>query len=117
MSKRGSTKVPIHAVVAAVHESRGLLFHAAKRLGISRSSIRNYAARHASVREAIEDERGRLGDAAELVLAKAVKAGEPWAVMFYLRTQGKSRGYTERIEVLSDEQLDSMLAAELAKGD
>ncbi|MEI8016283.1 MAG: hypothetical protein D4R81_07615 [Nitrospiraceae bacterium] len=38
-------------------------------------------------------------DEAEAALHKAVMRGEAWAVCFTLKTQGKGRGYTERLEV------------------
>ena len=36
---------------------------------------------------------------AELALYKAIQDGEGWAVCFYLKTQGKQRGYIERQEI------------------
>jgi len=39
-------------------------------------------------------------DMAELKLLDAVVMGQPWAILFYLKTQGKDRGYVERSEQL-----------------
>jgi hypothetical protein len=47
---------------------------------------------------AIKEERERMTDVAEMALFDAIKEGEGWAVCFYLKTQGKERGYIERHE-------------------
>ena len=109
----GQTKVPIENVLAVLREERGLLFVAARRLGISAATIRGYAERFPEVAETIQEERGRLIDVAEGKLADAVQAGEGWAVRYALSTIGKDRGYVERVEHsgevglanLTDEQL------------
>ena len=46
----------------------------------------------------MEQQDGEVDDAAEMVLYKAIMAGEPWAVQFRLRTKGKGRGYVERVQ-------------------
>ena len=48
---------------------------------------------------------------AELSLFKAIQTGEAWAVCFYLKTQGKDRGYVERYET----QLDLTIRREAEK--
>lgn len=71
---------------------------AARNLGCNRRTIQRYAKRHETVREALEDARELMTDTAELALYKAIRDGEAWAVCFYLKTQGKQRGYVERSE-------------------
>jgi len=44
-------------------------------------------------------------DNAESVLYKAVLNGEAWAVCFFLKCQGKSRGYIERQETVAKEEI------------
>src|SRR5262245_19559983 len=86
-------------VVEALKATGGLVFLAAERLGVSVRSVYRYRERYACVAEAAEHEKGKRLDLAEASLWKAVLAGEGWAVCFYLKTQGKHRGYVERHEV------------------
>jgi hypothetical protein len=86
-------------VIEALTATGGLAYVAAERLGVSARTVYNYANRYATVREAIQHQKGKRLDAAEASLWKAVLAGEAWAVCFYLKTQGKERGYVERTEL------------------
>jgi hypothetical protein len=85
-------------VSAALHKSRGMVSHAARALGCDPDTVRNYAKRHPTVAAALHEEREQTTDIAELALYRAIEAGEAWAVCFYLKTQGKERGYVERHE-------------------
>lgn len=87
------------SVIAALEASRGMVATAARALGCSRNTIAAYAKRHAAVREALEDQRELMTDAAEGKLYDRIGAGDAWAVCFYLKTQGKERGYVERSEL------------------
>lgn len=86
-------------VVQALEETRGMIYLAAERLGCHPETVYNYAKRYASVRAAINRHRGRTTDIAELKLYQAISDGESWAIQYYLRTQGKSRGYGERVDI------------------
>jgi Bacterial regulatory protein, Fis family len=100
-------------VIEALEASGGLQGPAAQALGCSRRTLYNYAKRYASVAEAIEEQRELNLDAAEMSLLRAaVERGEAWAVCFYLKTQGKHRGYTEKTEVedLVKHELEAVFA-------
>src|SRR5262245_38677811 len=86
-------------VADVLNEVQGLVYVAAERLGCSAKTVYNYVDRYPVVREAKDHQKGKRLDTAEASLWKAVVAGEAWAVCFYLQTQGKARGYTERREV------------------
>lgn len=86
-------------VIAAVQHTRGMLTLAAERLGCSDETIYNYARRYPSIAEAIKRERERTTDLAELRLYNAINDGEAWAIQFYLKTQGRTRGYVERQDI------------------
>jgi hypothetical protein len=94
---------------------------AAKALGVRRTSLWHYIARHPEARHVVDEQKESMLDAAETVLQKKVLEGEAWAVCFFLKTQGKSRGYIERAESsainidvsqLSDAQLERIAAGE-----
>ena len=86
-------------IIKALQETNGMVYIAARRLGCTPQTIHNHANKTKAVRDAIEDSRGEVIDAAELKLKQAVMNGESWAVAFTLKTIGKTRGYVERQEV------------------
>jgi len=94
---------PLPVIVAAIRTNRGMVAKAARSLGCKRDTIYRAAERHAIVREALEDEREVRLDEAEQALFKAIDAGESWAVCFFLKCQGKRRGYVERQEISTPE--------------
>ena len=96
MSKR--QKYTQAQVIDALRETKGMVYLAAKRLGCEAQTIYNYRDRYPAVRAEMEQQDGEVDDAAEMVLYKAIMAGEPWAVQFRLRTKGKGRGYVERVQ-------------------
>jgi hypothetical protein len=85
-------------IIAALKETKGLVFLAAKRLGCSPQTIYNRSQRSPDVANVIKNERGEVVDTAELTLYNAILAGEPWAIQLTLKTLGKDRGYVERTE-------------------
>jgi len=87
----------------AVTEAQGLISVAARRLGVSRSSVYDAAKNHVEVRQAIEDARERTTDLAEGKLFQKINDGDNTAIIFYLKTQAKQRGYVERQEVTGAE--------------
>ena len=89
----------VEQVIQAVHDTKGLVSLTAKRLGCVQQTVRNYISRYATVKQALRDEREAMLDVGELSLFNAVQNGEAWAVCFWLKTQGKHRGYVERQEV------------------
>lgn len=86
-------------VAEVLTECKGMITVAAKRLGCVPNTVRRYVRDYACCRQALEDAREAMGDTAELALYKAISNGEGWAIAFYLRTQGRGRGYVERQEV------------------
>jgi len=83
-------------IIEALRESRGLVMVAARKLGISRQQIYRRIKDSDEVRAAIEEARDFTTDTAEAALFKKIAEGEAWAICFYLKTQGKDRGYVER---------------------
>lgn len=92
-------KVTQKQVLAAIHESGGIVSVISRRLGVDWHTGKKTIERYPAAVQAVQDERESLVDFAEGQLIKAIKAGEAWAVKFYLATVGKGRGYSERQEV------------------
>jgi Bacterial regulatory protein, Fis family len=88
-----------NVIIQVIHECKGLITHAARRLGCSPTTVDRYARTYEQVQQAIDEERRALVDLAELSLMKALQEREPWAIQLVLRTIGKDRGYVERKDV------------------
>jgi hypothetical protein len=61
--------------------------------------VRNYIERFPDVAEAVKHQKEGMLDVAEGKLYSAINKGEAWAICFFLKTQGKARKYSERLEV------------------
>ena len=85
-------------VIDALKQTNGLQYLAARMLGCHEKTIERMAKRHPAIAEIIKQRRGERVDIAEGMLWKAVEKGEPWAIVFFLKTQAKGRGYSERVE-------------------
>ena len=85
-------------IIEALTATRGLVSEAATRLGCQRQTIYNAIERHPEIDEVVNGERELMLDKAELKLGEAVENGQPWAILFYLKTQGRERGYSEKRE-------------------
>ncbi len=94
--KREETAVRI---IKALKETNGLLTMAATKSGIGYRTVCRYVAEFPSVKEAAQDAKEAMLDFAEGKLFKKIKAGDNVAILFYLKTQGKARGYIEKTEI------------------
>ena len=86
-------------VIKAIEDAHGILTVAAQNLGVSRMTVYRYCKRYPTIQQALDEEREKWIDNAEMQLIKAVNKGSIPAIMFFLKTVGKSRGYVERQEV------------------
>lgn len=93
----------VRDVEAALRSTAGLITPAAEQLAkaygsCTRATVRNYIARHPTLRDAIEETIERTLDVAENKLINAIGSGNLTAIIFYLKTKGRERGYVERQE-------------------
>jgi len=91
-------KFTAEQVADACHKAKGLVTVAARQLNCDPMTIRNYAKRYASVRDALKEAREGIIDLSEARLFQAIDRGEPWAISLILKTVGKDRGYVESID-------------------
>jgi len=85
-------------IIKAIKAANGLLTMAAAKSGIGYRTVCRYVAEYPSVKEAAQDAKESMLDFAEGKLYSKIKAGDNIAILFYLKTQGKARGYIERQE-------------------
>ena len=103
-------------IIDALQQTKGMVYVAAQRLGCSPDTIKARMAKSEKIRAVAEAERGRMGDTAELKLIEAIHDGQPWAIQFYLKTQAKDRGYTERQEVTGSDGQDIAITVRYVDG-
>ena len=98
---KDKTRKPRHTdaqVVAALQQSGGIMAHAARKLGLDRSTLHQRIHENQHLKDALDEAKETNLDVAETKLMQAINKGELAAVFFYLKTQGKRRGYIERHE-------------------
>ena len=86
-------------VIKALEDADGYVSKAASLLRCSPRTVYNYRDKFATVAEAWEAIREKRHDFVENALHKQIKEGNTTAIIFYLNTQAKSRGYVERQEI------------------
>lgn len=111
-------------VIAALKAKHGMVAFAARALGCTSKTLYNMMNRHPEIAENLVDIRAQMLDLAESALFKQIGLGSLPAITFYLRTQGKDRGYVERTQFsgvnlnlsaedlakLSDEELNALIS-------
>lgn len=85
-------------IINTLEKHKGQVTAAAEEIGCSYRTILRRAEKQESIKEAIEKFRYRRTDRAEGKLEDAIMRGEPWAILFQLRTQGRERGYYEHVK-------------------
>lgn len=99
-TKKQETKARI---IEAIAESNGFLTVVAKRTGLHYVTVCEYVREFPEVKQAITEAKEKMLDFAESKLVEKIKAGDNTMIIFYLKTQGKARGYVERSEITGRE--------------
>jgi hypothetical protein len=87
------------AIEAELRKASGNVAAVARAFGVHRGTVKRFIDGRPSLRAVLHDCRETMKDNCESALYKAALAGESWAVCFYLKTQAKDHGYTERVEL------------------
>lgn len=87
----------------AIQKTAGMLGDVARAVGIKRQTLHARVKRSPALQELLAEAREETLDLAESKLVEAIRGGNLGAICFYLRTQGRSRGYVERSEVATTE--------------
>lgn len=97
-----AAKYTAEQIADAIREAEGNLSHAARIVGCARSTVHRFVNEKKTVADAYEEANETALDIAENELMKLVKKGSIPAIIFFLKTKGKSRGYVERQEVTGE---------------
>lgn len=92
-------KPTVKRAIEAIKESRGFVSKAANLCDTSRTTFHAMINDHPTLREAVEDARESNKDFVENKLMVSIDEGNVTAIIFYLKTQAKDRGYVERQEI------------------
>ena len=95
---RRQTKFTEARMGQALTEAYGVIETAARRLSCSRKTVYEYLKRYPALDEVLSEARESALDFAESKLMAAIEDGNLTAIIFFLKTRGKSRGYSERTE-------------------
>jgi len=96
----GTTNTDIlkKAMVEAMIKSLGIVTTACKKVDIHRSTYYEWLKNDEDFKKQVEDISDIALDFAESKLHKQIDNDNITAIIFYLKTKGKSRGYVERVE-------------------
>lgn len=79
-------------------EAKGIVSYACQKIGITRSCYYKWLDTDSKFKEKCEEVNEETIDIVESKLLSAINEGELTAIIFYLKTKGKKRGYVERVE-------------------
>jgi hypothetical protein len=96
MSKK--PKYSAKEIELALRESAGLQYIAATKLKCAPSTVTNYVKRNKHLQRVVEECREGVLDLAEGKILEKIRDGDIAAIIFFLKTKGKNRGYTERLD-------------------
>ena len=94
-----NTNIQKKAMIEALEKSLGIVTSACKAVGIDRSTHYEWLKNDEQYKALVESISDIALDFAESKLHKSIENGSDTAVIFYLKTKGKKRGYIERQEV------------------
>jgi len=87
------------AMIEALEQSLGVVTSACKSVGIGRTTHYLWMENDPEYKKAVDDISNVALDYAESKLHSQIKKENPTAIIFYLKTKGKKRGYVERQEI------------------
>ena len=92
-------KFTVEQIADALKEAQGFQCTAAEKLGCCEETISAYKKRYPELEKLVKHLKNKHKDFAEGCLLRNIKEGKETSLIFYLKTQCKDRGYTEKSEV------------------
>ena len=92
-------KYDIATIKKAIKGSAGLYTKISSKLGCSWHTAKKYVESFEETKELYDNESEAILDLAESKLIENISDNDNTAIIFYLKTKGKNRGYVERQEV------------------
>ena len=82
----------------AILKANGLISVAAKILNCDNKTIYNYIDKYPTLKDTLQEARNKTLDLAENKLFELINEKDKTAIIFFLKTIGRGRGYIERFE-------------------
>lgn len=79
-------------------EGKGIVSYACSKTGISRNTYYKWRKKDAKFKAECESVEEEVVDVVESKLLRKINDEDLTAIIFYLKTKGKNRGYVERVE-------------------
>lgn len=92
-------RVNVAQIEEALRKSGGFQSKAADMLGISQPAVSKRISNNKRLQRAVRAIKEQYLDLAEINLLKLIRDGDLGSICFYLKCQGKHRGYVERQEI------------------
>lgn len=89
----------ITTIKNAIKNSNGLYTTIASKLGCEWHTAKTYVEMYPETLEAYNNENEKILDLAESKLVENINDNDNTAIIFYLKTKGRKRGYIERQEI------------------
>ena len=96
--KNESTERKKKKFIEALREGRGIITYACQKIGISRKTYYDWYQNDIEFKMLADEVNDTTIDVVESKLLSAINEGNLTAIIFYLKTKGKKRGYVERTE-------------------
>jgi len=95
-------------LIEALENSLGVVTDACRIAEVSRVTFYDYYKNDSEFKKQVDDISNIAVDYAETELYKRIKSGDTTAIIFYLKTRGKSRGYIEKSEIEHNVNIPSL---------
>jgi hypothetical protein len=96
--ERKATELQKNALIEALEASLGVVSTAVKMVGLHRATFYEWVKNDPEFKQAVDDITENALDFAETALHSKIRGGDTTAIIFYLKTKGKKRGYVEKTE-------------------
>lgn len=93
-------------LLSALRESKGIVSTACRSASVPRRTYYQWLKTDNGFREAVEDIGEEATDFVESKLMENIEAGKERSILFYLKTRGKERGYSEQGGTSVSEKID-----------
>lgn len=99
--RQGQRKSKVQVKKALIEElgkASGIVTYACDKVGVSRVTFYNYYKADKKFAEQVDHVMEKQIDVVEAALLKRIKSEDTTAIIFYLKTKGRTRGYVEAVE-------------------
>ena len=86
------------AVIEALEQSLGIVSEACKKVGVGRTTFYKWTREDSEFKEQVDDIEDVALDYVESQLYGQIRKGDTTAIIFYMKTKGKKRGYIEKTQ-------------------